>query len=296
MPEPRDWIGIVNEAALELRSPLAAIMGFVELIQYSGPLTERQEYFSERALSSVRQMELLIARMVELGWIEADHALALSACDLDAVVARSLDLLRDQAESREITIQLEIDPHLGAIEADARHVEQVVVNLLINAIKYNRRGGTIWVNLRGYDDDVEITVRDNGYGIMADDLPHIWERYYCSTARPREVIPGMGLGLWIVKTIVEKHGGRVWVDSVVNVGTTFGFGLPRVPSSAVGLSEDTTGSREAATTPFDVPDSLPADYAASGEQIDAVDDNLQEPPSFNDDHDDDDDALSVKAR
>lgn len=294
MAEATNWAEIANLLALELRSPLAAIQGFIELTQYAGPLTERQEYFSERALASVRQMQLVITRMVAIGWIDGDHPLHYYACDLETLVVRSVDLLRDQAERREVTVQVEVDPNLGEVEADSLRLEQVIVELLSNAIRFNQRGGTVWVSLHGYDDDVELTVRDSGYGIATDDLPLVFDRFYRAVPQSRQVAPGMGVGLWLVKTLVEKHGGRVWVDSVVGVGTTFGVRLPRVPSVAAHLSEESTVSREVESALFDVPESIYADHTASSEQIDAVDDNLQEPPSIHDDHDDDGDAVAAE--
>ncbi len=294
MAEPEDWTEIVNLLAHELRGPLTSVMGFIELTQAAGPLTERQEYFSERALSSVRQMQRVIDRLVVLGRIEAGSPLNLSACQPEVVAARSLDLVRDQAERREITLQLEIDPNLGTIEADGRQFEQVIVELISNAIKYNRRGGTVWLSARGYDDDVEVSVRDTGSGIGAEDLPHIFERFYRSTVQGGGRAAGIGLGLWLVKAIVEQHGGRVWGDSVLGVGTTFGFRLPRVPSATVTRSEDRTMSREATTISLAEPELLAADYTASSELLDAVDDNLQEPPSIYDDHDDDGDAAAAE--
>ena len=170
----------------------------------------------------------------------------------------------------------------------------MIVELISNAIKYNRRGGTVWLSARGYDDDVEVSVRDTGSGFARRTCRTFLSGSYRSTVHGGGRAAGIGLGLWLVKSIVEQHGGRVWGDSVLGVGTTFGFRLPRVPSATVTLSEDRTMSREETTISLAEPELLAADYTASSELLDAVDDNLQEPPSIYDDHDDDGDAAAAE--
>ncbi len=275
MQEPNDWVEIISIVAHDLKTPITAIKGFIELIKYSGPLNERQDYFGDRALSALRQMEHLVARLLELAWIDADRPLDPQPCDLCFLIDNTVTLLSDYAERRSVTLHLEIDPELGTVEADERRLEQVAMNLLSNAIKYNRRGGDVWIVVKGTEDNVEVSVHDTGFGISSEDLPNIFERFFRSQATHDEVIEGTGLGLSIVKSNVEKHGGHVWVDSVVDVGTTFGFSLPRV----MRLNEGSAHPRESIGVPMDAPELPMSLHPDSGEQIDSVDDNLQEPPA-----------------
>lgn len=279
MQEPNDWAEIISIVAHDLKTPITAVKGFIELIKYSGPMNERQDYFSDRALSALRQMEHLVARLLELAWIDADRPLEPQLCNLNAVIDDTVALLSDYAERRSITLHLEIAPDLGKLEADERRLEQVMMNLISNAVKYNRRGGDVWIRAQGNEDSIDVTVRDSGFGIAPEDLPNIFERFYRSQSSQDESIEGTGLGLSIVKSIVEKHGGRVWVDSVIDVGTTFGFSLPRT----VRRSEGSANPRESISAPFDAPESHESLRPDSSEEIDAVDDNLQEPPPVRDD-------------
>ena len=162
------------------------------------------------------------------------------------------------------------------------------MNLLSNAIKYNQRGGDVWITAQGRADEIEVTLRDTGCGIAPEDLPNVFDRFFRSQMTGDEAVEGTGLGLSIVKSIVEQHGGRVWVESVIDEGTTFSFVLPRLAPSR-GSSDQ----REPPSEPLDAPETFPHDHSdPGGEEIDAVDDNFQEPPAARDD----DEAANAGAR
>lgn len=115
------------------------------------------------------------------------------------------------------------------VEADAGRVEQVLTNLLVNAHKYGEPGTPIVVELEGDVTEARVTVVNRGRGIDADDLPHVFERFYRARGSAERRIKGLGLGLFIVRGIVEAHGGRVFADSTPGERTRFGFSLPRAP-------------------------------------------------------------------
>lgn len=222
------WTEVVSIIAHDLKTPISSVKGYIELMQVAGELNERQQQFSERALHSLQQMEQLVARLLELSWIDADRPLQRDDCHLAELVARSAELVAELARRRDVTIHLEIEPEVSVVPAESRRIEQVILNLMSNAIKYNRQGGDVWVSVKNKPDGIEVSVRDTGIGIAPEDQPHIFERFYRASVHSGEEIEGTGLGLSIVKAVVEKHHGEVNVESVVGEGTTFRFWLPRV--------------------------------------------------------------------
>jgi len=274
MQEP-NWVEIVSIIAHDLKTPITSAKGFVDLVKHSGTLNERQEHFTERALSALRQMESLVARLLEIAWIDGDRPLEPLDCDLGAVIEGAVTLLGDFADRHFVVLHVEIAPDLGTIQADERRLDQVVVNLLSNAIKYNRKGGEVWVEAHGAEESVQITIRDTGLGIAPEDLARIFERFFRSQTNHEEKIEGSGLGLSIVKAVIEKHGGHIWVESTLGAGSTFTFALPRV----LRLREGSDDLREAVRLPVENAESI--DFLRehnTNEEIDAVDDNIQEPP------------------
>ena len=274
MPEP-NWVDVVSIIAHDLKTPITSARGYIELVKYSGELNERQEYFNERALVALKQMEQLVARLLELAWIDADRPLQNGVCDLVVVIHNSVAMLQENADRRHVTFHIEIDPELGTIQAEENRLSQVVLNLLSNAIKYNRVNGDIWITAKGMPDSVEVAVRDTGMGISPQDQQHIFDRFFRAGQAEKEKIDGTGLGLSIVKSLVEKHGGQVWVESEMGIGSTFAFMLPRSPQ----LSEGHDLDQETISTLVEGAES--SDFVReenSNEELDSVDDNIQEPP------------------
>ncbi len=219
------WTEVVGVIAHDLKTPITSVKGYLELIEQAGTLNERQQQFSERALNSLKHMEQLIALLLELSWIDADRPLQCDDCDLTALLNRVVVVLEDMAARREVTFHLDIEPELGVIPAESRRLEQAILNLLNNAIKYNRQGGEVWVTATKRDTQVDLTIRDNGVGIAPEDLPFIFDRFYRSQSGAH--IEGTGLGLSIVKAVIEKHGGTITLESVLGEGTTFFVILPK---------------------------------------------------------------------
>ncbi|HVU11392.1 MAG TPA: HAMP domain-containing sensor histidine kinase [Phototrophicaceae bacterium] len=283
MDNNRSWVKMFGEVAHELKTPLTSAKGFLDLLQNSGePLTAKQARWTNRAAEALDRMEQLVTDLLELAWIEAERPLELEPVDLADLIERCIEVMADTAERRPVTVHSEIEPDLGTIQADERRLEQVLLNLISNAIKYNKAEGKIWVTAQGTLGEVEVRVRDTGKGIAQEDQARVFEQFFRS---PTEKIEGTGLGLSIVKGLVEKHGGRVWVESILGNGSTFGFTLPR----QLRQSESSEGAREALTAPVEEAES--SDFvreANSSEVLDAVDDNIQEPPQLYVDQDEPD--------
>jgi len=216
----------VSTVSHDLRSPLTTIKGFVDLMGVVGPLNEQQQDFVQRIQKGVVAITELINDLLDIGRIEAEVNLNMEKCAFDEIIHQSVDVLRNQAESKGQTLTLNLPPHLPPIWGNPLRLRQVVDNLVNNAIKYTPEGGTITVWVEGYDSQIALHVRDTGIGIPPADQPYIFDKFYRVRSEETEDITGTGLGLAIVKSIVEKHNGRVWVESEPGRGSTFTVLLP----------------------------------------------------------------------
>jgi two-component system, OmpR family, phosphate regulon sensor histidine kinase PhoR len=217
----------LSNVSHELRTPLTAILAFVETLETNA--LEDQES-AKRFLAIIRKnasrMSTLVDDILELGAIEAGNvAVRAETIELAPLVVEVISALAAQAETRAITIVNEV-PSDTEVFADARRLEQMLMNLIDNAIKFSREGGRIMVKFERAARD-QIQVMDTGEGIPAQYLDRLFERFYrVDRARSRE-IGGTGLGLAIVKHLARAHGGEVSVISEVGKGSTFTIELPQ---------------------------------------------------------------------
>jgi PAS domain S-box-containing protein len=221
----------ISAISHELRTPITNIRGYAEALTSGmvGPLTPSQAHFLrivyDNALRMVSLAENLIAAsQIERGRLKLNYEMA----DLHLLIGEVVQSFRGQIENRQLEIGLELDPRLPLIEADPARVRQVVDNLLSNAIRFTYPGGHITVGAKlapGEDarhpQHCIVWVTDSGIGISPEEQLHIWERFYRPANILAEEAGGLGIGLSIVKSLVEAHGGRVWVESTPGVGSTF---------------------------------------------------------------------------
>jgi two-component system, OmpR family, phosphate regulon sensor histidine kinase PhoR len=217
----------VANVSHELRTPLSLIKGYVETLldgaRNDPAIAERFLKIIER---NTQRLDLLIQDLLTISALESGRMkLNLQPVELRPLVEKIFSDLHSHAENRSVKLVVEL-PELTA-QADAHRLEQVLANLVDNAIKYGRMQGTVTVNGRTTDDgELEIFVQDDGPGIPPEALDRVFERFYrVDKARSRDQ-GGTGLGLSIVKHIVHNHGGRAWVRSELGKGATFFFTLP----------------------------------------------------------------------
>jgi len=218
-----DFVAIVSH---DLRSPLQMIYTYTGLIPEAGPVNETQREFIEGINHSVERMSALIRALLDLAKIEAGMEMTMKVCQMDNLIRASLIAPSKQATLKGISIHVEIDSPLPLVAGDPTRLEQVMSNLLGNAIKYTPAGGQITVTAWAADCEVIVEVTDTGIGIAPEDQAHLFEKFFRVRSPQTKDIEGTGLGLAIVKSIIERHGGRVWVRSQPGVGSTFGFALP----------------------------------------------------------------------
>jgi len=221
----RDFVANVSH---ELKTPLTAIQGFAEtLLGGAAEEPENRERFLLIILEHARRLARLTDDLLKLSQIEAERMeLEIQLLRPEDVVRVCLETTRLRAASKNISVTVELPPDLPPILGDPRRLNEVLQNLLDNAVQYTPAGGQISVRAEAAAKSVIFTVADTGLGIPEADQLRIFERFYrVDDARSREV-GGTGLGLAIAKHLVEAHGGRIWVESEVGRGSRFHFSVP----------------------------------------------------------------------
>ncbi|MBV8354814.1 MAG: hypothetical protein JO101_05810, partial [Candidatus Eremiobacteraeota bacterium] len=222
----RDFISDVSH---ELRTPLAAIKLMVETIELAGDDPEAVRMFLPKIGTELERIAHLVEDLLSLARNESGQApVRKRTVDLRALVEETLDTFRPRAQSLGVDLRLEEGPPLEAA-VDPPRINQVLVNLVDNALRHTRAAGHVRVRLQHVGDgrsEATLTVEDDGVGIPFKDLPHIFERFYVvERSRARES-SGTGLGLAIAKQIVEAHGGTIEAESELGRGTRFTCRLP----------------------------------------------------------------------
>lgn len=215
----------VHTVSHDLRSPLTAILGYMELIERTGPLNESQEEFMRRLQGSVQHMTNLVNDLLDLGRLEAGFDTRRELVHPENVLKYTLDVYDAQIKKKKIKLTTDISVGLKGIRANPIRIRQMLDNLVGNALKYTPEFGEIQVNMSMQENQIVIRVEDTGPGIPTEEQSRIFEKFYRASNRPQGV-EGTGLGLAIVKSVVDSHQGRVWVESRVGGGSAFVVLLP----------------------------------------------------------------------
>jgi len=217
----------VGNISHELRTPLASIKAVVETLA-EGAINkpETAVSFLGRIDQEIDRMTQMIRELTELSRIETGQIeLRLAPIDLTEVIDRAIAELELQADRKGISIQKDIQGKLPLVRAEAERIMQVLLNLLHNATKFSPPSSQVTISAKPEGGSVVVSIRDNGTGILPDDLPHVFERFYkADKARSSE---GTGLGLAIAKHLVQIHGGEIWAESEPEKGATISFRLPK---------------------------------------------------------------------
>ncbi len=210
----------IANISYELRTPLNAIIGFAEVLenQFFGELNERQLEYSHAIVQSSQQLIALINDILDLASIEAGYLqLDLQPTNVKALLESIFTLGRERAHSRNIDLRLECDDEAGELQADGRRLRQALFNLLSNALKFTKEGGVVTIAAKRLPDEVLLEVSDTGIGIPDEDRDRVFGKFERGSLETRH--SGAGLGLSLVKSLIELHGGRVDLDSRVGGGT-----------------------------------------------------------------------------
>lgn len=220
----------VDHAAHEMQTPLTVLQGNIEVVLQKARTAEEYREALLNNWEEVQRLVSLTRSLLTLARLSGDHSLVQPApLALEPLLRELVDELAVLADDHKLRLTLLADP-VPSIQGDPRWLKQAVINLLHNALRYTEPGGRVTVRLGIRESQVCITVEDTGQGIEPDQLPHLFERFYrTDRARARDS-GGTGLGLPIVKEIIEAHGGRITVESQVGTGSVFTLWLP-IPKS-----------------------------------------------------------------
>lgn len=215
--------------AHELRTPLTALVGYMQLMKRRGT-------YDERMMTTMNAQTQHLARLVddvlELTRIDAGRlSLRRTQTELVELAREIIERVRITARNTTIALDATAPEIIGMW--DAARVGQVLYNLLDNAIKYSPAGGTITMRLAQDGETARVSVADQGVGIPAEDVPHLFEQFYRGTPLVERSVKGFGIGLSVCKELVEAHGGHIWAESTPGEGSTFTFALPREPAPDV---------------------------------------------------------------
>jgi PAS domain S-box-containing protein len=237
-----EFISVVSH---ELRTPISSIKGFTDLLlsERSEALSEQQRHFVGIIKENSNRVTVLVDDILDISRIETGRIkLRIEPFDLAKLINAVVDSFRGQMVKKSLELTLDLPPTLPPIRGDEDRVTQILENLINNACKYTREGDHVMVRTQVIGDLVQVDVSDTGIGIAEKDKQHVFERFYRTEQAETHAADGTGLGLSVVKMFVELLGGKVWVDSELNKGSTFSFTLPLAADTPV---ERPSGDRTA---------------------------------------------------
>jgi signal transduction histidine kinase len=231
---------LLSNVTHELRTPLSGILGYGEILEeeLTGRLTAEQHELLQRLLADGYRLRELINTMLDMSQITAGKlALEIQPLDLRLILQPACEQQLDVAATKPLSINLDVDPDLPMVRGDPNHVYKIVANLLSNAVKFTPPGGQVeiraclkpetgWLKDAERREAIVVEVRDTGIGLAPDKLKMLFTSFYQADPSATRQFGGMGLGLSLVKSLVELHGGRVWAESQLGEGSTFSFSLP----------------------------------------------------------------------
>jgi len=226
-----EFLSIVSH---EFRTALTGIQGFSELIRDGGLEPDEVRAYGGYIFNDADRVNRLIGDMLDLDRMESGRMTMRTAdVDINDIVMEAISRAVPSAAS--VEFKSDLDPRLPIVAGDRDRLIQVLSNLVNNAVKYSPEGGTVTMASRVDGRFALVSVTDTGLGIPQDEIGHVFERFRRVRSGAAQSIPGTGLGLTIVKQIVEMHGGKIWVESAVGHGSSFHFTVPLAPESANSL-------------------------------------------------------------
>jgi signal transduction histidine kinase len=219
----------------DLRSPLASMQGFADMIRMGmvGEVTDKQAYFLDKILAGITQMTGIVDNIQDAGRFDPEtgfYDMQRDQVDLGEIARQIVKNHIIPAEKQELTLEISISDDVPIINGDENMLTRALTNLVDNAIKYTPNGGTVRVGVQMDGGHVAISVSDDGYGINEEDQRKLFQRHVRIRRKEHAKVKGTGLGLFIVRSVAQRHGGDAHVYSVPGEGTTFSLVIPVVPA------------------------------------------------------------------
>ena len=232
-------LDFVSMAAHELRTPLTAIQGYLELMMFgdnSKDFNDSNKRYIEQARVSSKELSELITKLLSVSRIEhGNFKMNWDKVDIAARVKEAVDSLQFNAKEKKVTLSMSGNTHDEFIVGDRYSIQEVINNLIDNAIKYNHENGQVMVNVEDDNSNYIITVKDTGIGIPKNAIPYLFTKFYRVHGGLESGSTGTGIGLYLAKQIVESHKGTISVNSEVGQGTSFVITLPHYSDTLMNL-------------------------------------------------------------
>lgn len=223
---------LVKAVAHDLRNPLNALKGYADLVTKFGTLNERQQHFIQRIQQTSNKLHDMTANLVDLAWIEAGMPLQYGPFDLVVLLQQVIQEQSSRARQKKMTLVVSTQDAFPPVMGDASRIKQAVTYLVENAIQYSPNESNIVIHAWQHSNqEVRCSVADRGIGIAETEIDLIWDRMWRSPDTRVQATSGGGIGLKYVRTIIERHGGQISVESKLDEGTTFTFRLPLLRES-----------------------------------------------------------------
>lgn len=223
---------LIQTVSHDLKQPLAVMNGYTELLLLHKQFDATGINFMEMVRKSISNMRQLIDDLLDMAKIESGIRLNLQPINIKGLISECLDLLQPTILNKHMEVSMPIADDVPPVSADRARLQQILINLISNAIKYTPPEGKVKITAEKRDSVVRIAIQDNGLGISPEDQAHIFDRFYRVRRPETDSIEGTGLGLAIVKSLVEAHNGRIGLESRLGEGSTFYLTLPLAPTES----------------------------------------------------------------
>ncbi|MBN1562487.1 MAG: hypothetical protein JXA10_01515 [Anaerolineae bacterium] len=217
---------LIHQVAHDFRNPLNAVSAYADLVAKFGELNEQQERFLGRVRQTSQKLYDLAETLVDLAWIEAGMALTHRPFAIARLVREAIVALEQDARLHQMTIVSSIQDPIPTVIGDPRRIRQAIICLVDNGIRYSPPGSNVAIHAWQDGPKIFCSVGDQGIGIAPEEQDKVWDRMYRATDERVRDIPGGGIGLTFARAIVERHGGKIWLESTLDIGTTVTFMLP----------------------------------------------------------------------
>ena len=219
---------LVAAVSHHLKNPLTFLRGYATMLPVVGPLNLRQQEYTDKLGVEIDRISKLVEELLNLARIEAALGPASARCNLSSIAQSLVEQAQASAAGRNLLLEMNLAADLPAVPGDEAQIRIALSNLLENAIKFSKPGGRVLVSTRADADSALFTVEDTGAGISRADLPRLFDKFFTIKASASAAgLRDQGLGLALVKSIAERHNGRVWVESQLGQGSTFYFSVPQ---------------------------------------------------------------------
>lgn len=231
-------LDFVSMASHELRTPLTSIIGYLSVFinDNKGKIDKEELDLLEKSLTSGQQLLTLVQNLLNVNKIEREQMSVITqVLDYLPIITKAVEDLKSQAVQKEVILNFNPLPNVPKVLADPIRIPEVITNLLVNAINYTNAGGRVNVSLAVSPVELTTIVSDTGIGIPKEAIPHLFNKFFRVSNTAQQASKGTGLGLYISKSIIEKLGGKIWVESEVGKGSKFTFTLPLAARKSTGI-------------------------------------------------------------